>query len=477
MADTLPPNFHFAPGEVSPPDAGDDALPPASSPVVAPSSNPTGGSNGFVEKTWRVDYTGSAFSSQYWSTIAKRLWFDQNSLNTPSVATHVFHTSFTLKDQPLKAFLLAEIQKLSVDKEIVFAIVPLAGEKGKAVTHHHVLYDWSHRVWAGGATIMIKTAERSILATREIKNRAHKTEPDISAVVKKLMQEYKIDVKAQPCQAVEWVPETKKTLIQRNLTDMEFLVNELVPRSATTSGKGGYIFFTTDGKTGFYQPFGTPAGNYAPLPEAVLEVEEMDRSFNAARSGGSSIKVEGFDMHAKKVITKTFPDSGHTPAGGDTKARVTGLRYEYLPVQKPDAVEAWAKQRFYSNSVDACPVRVKLRGQSDFNIGDTMDLSKSSYRDHGNYKGTVAQIRHSWNGSRYTQLVLLLTDAQTSASGQVQPMAPNRAPSNTEAVVDSPAGPAIPEPPLPQSDPGGDVNGLPLDIPPPDGANEPPPLF
>jgi hypothetical protein len=415
----LPPDFRFNPSEF--PNSGDPdgTLPEDFTPSTAPASSSGGGA--FTEKDWRMDYSGSSVSSKLLEAGFKRLWFEQNAINTPSTATHVIALNFSLGNQPLKSQLFQEVQKLAVDKEIQFAIVPNTGG-GKVIPHHHVLYDWAFRMEGRVALLVLKTAERAILATREQKTRSHKGE--ISAIVSKIMSEYGVQVQGRPCQPVEWVPETQKTLIQRHLTDMEFITNELVPRSASTSN-GGYVFFTIDGKNGRYQPFGTPAGSYTPPPAALIGVRELDRSFDSARRGGSTIVVEGFDMHAKKVITKTFPPGTHNPGQGDTVARVTGKSYEYLPVQQPDAVEAWAKQRFYSNAMDACPLIVTLRGQTEFNVGDTISLSKSQYREHSNYSGPVAQIKHFVSRGKYCQYVLLLSDGQTSSSGQVAPSNPD----------------------------------------------------
>jgi hypothetical protein len=377
------------------------------------------GGESFIERNWRVDYTGSAVSSKLLEAGFKRLWFEQNALNTPSTARHVFGINFTLNHEPLKSQLLQEVQQLAVDKEIVFSIVPNEGQKLNAVTHHHILYHWSFRMDGRTATLVLKTGERSLLATREHKTRAHKANPDVTAIVKTIMSEYGVQIQTQPCQAVDWVPETNKTLIQRHLSDMQFIINELVPRSAP-SGKGGYVLFTIDGKNGYYQPLATPVGkSYSPPTAAVIGVREMDRSFDSARSGGSSIMVEGVDPFAKKIIKKVFPSSGHNPGQGDASARVSGSRYEFLPVQQDDAVDAWARQRFYSNSLDANPLIVRLRGQTEVNLGTTLSLGKSQYREHGNYSGPVAQIKHFVSRGKYQQFVLLLSDGQTSSSGSV----------------------------------------------------------
>jgi phage protein D len=122
--------------------------------------------------------------------------------------------------------------------------------------------------------------------------------------------------------------------------------------------------------------------------------------------GGSSIVVDGFDHYAKKAIRKELSPSDFKPSyGGSVDATMTGKRYDYVPMQSPQAVEAWARARLYRHRPTAFMFTAKLRGAVDLTIPAWLDLSGTKFRSRDNQVGVITKAVHTVTGGAYTMLL------------------------------------------------------------------------
>lgn len=358
----------------------------------------------FVEKSWVVDYSDSeSITPSRWTQGFKRLTFSQTIMNDASTATHIFQTLWSDDKGPSKSEMLKEIAKVKAGMKIKFKIIPHDDSNAPVVQHNHVVYDWSDRFSNKGAIIVLRTAEPMMMATVTSKNLSRRAS-SIDQMVVDIMKDYSVTVTPEACAPVN----DFQVLIQRNLTDMQFILQELVPRAANGS-KGGYYLFTKDGINGFFQTLDYHVTDiFMPDAMAVLSVKDIEQSFDSARMGGSSHTVDGFDPFKKALLTYTATASSDTSGGSPM---VTGSRYEYVPFQSNEAVKAWALERLGINAPTTAPLIVRLKGNTDVHIPMKLDLSQTSYRDNSNVVAPIAKIIHRVSKGVYTQTITLLKNS------------------------------------------------------------------
>lgn len=358
----------------------------------------------FIEKSWNVEYGGS-ITKDAWTMAFKRLHFVQNVRNKPSQATHVFQCYFQRDSVGQAEVLMQEAAKLKFSQEIEFNLCSREGTPERGTKHFHVIYDWNFRVTDSGFLLVVKTMDRLALATIESKNRAHNG--NLEEIVESILASYGISLFTEPCKEVEHF----KTLLQRNLTDMQFILHEVLPRSVNVNGVGGYSLFSKDGKEAFYQTLNyklpTP---FKPAPESIVGVTEAETNYRAAKLGGMVYTVHGFNPFTKKpIVVRASPDTA--PSQGSHGPKIPqASRYDYVPLQTEDAVTAWANERQGTNSFEAYPMTAVFKGSTALDLPMQIDFSDTKFRQTCTQVVPVVQIRHLLTNGRLSQTVTMLRD-------------------------------------------------------------------
>lgn len=358
----------------------------------------------FKQESWRVEYEGAGITKEAWALGFKRLHFTQNVRTLPSHATHIFQCKFLLDQQPMQETLMKEAAQLSYAKPIKFNLATLNGQH-RSTQHEHVIVDWVLKRDAGGFLLVVKTMDRTILATIESKNRAH-TGSTIDSMLRKILNEHKIsDLTVEACKEITHYG----SLLQRNLTDMQFIVNELLPRSMSSQDKGGYSLFTRDGKKYYFETLGHTKNVFKAKANSLIYVRELENSYGAGKIGGVNYTVHGFDPFTKRPYIESV-GSDVSPSYGELGPRVESTRYDYVPLQTKDAVKAWVTQRQFSNRYEAYPMVAQFRGSIDLEIPMQIDFSQTKFRTTCTHKVPVVQIRHLLTVGRLVQTVVFLRD-------------------------------------------------------------------
>ena len=345
----------------------------------------------FVEKSWNVEYDGEGLTKDAWNLGFKRLNFVQNVRSQPSHATHIFQCKFQLKGDPMQEQLMKEAAELAYNRDIRFNLSSREETPQRGTVHYHVIYDWVLRTDQNGFLLVLKTMDRTALAMIQSKTRAHRG--TISSMVSAILEEYGMEVVAQTTANVSEF----STLLQRNMTDMQFILNELIPRAG-----GGYSVFTQDGKKVFFQTLNHVLPVFQPEMEAVVSVREYETNYASARLGGMIYTVHGFNPFTKKSHIYHA-----TPTVEGPKIPMASL-YDYVPLQTQEATTAWAKERQLTNNYEAFPMQAVFKGNLGLNLPLEIDFSKTKFRKTCTHSVPVVQIRHIVTAGRLAQTVTML---------------------------------------------------------------------
>lgn len=364
----------------------------------------------FTEFSWNVEYESGVITEQAWRFGFKRLAWTQ-TVRGPSYAVHVIQCKFQSDDKPMQEKILKEVNAIAHGDVLKFRVCKLqGGDPDKGPWQNHLVYDWNFRSSSSGFLLVLKTMDFTAKAMVETRTRAHNGS-SVDAIARKLMEEHGLEFDAvETCQTIPHF----QVLLQRNMTDAQFLTNELIPRAVSKDGKGGYLLFTSDGKKARFQTlnYNYPEPKFQPDPLSLVDVREREQSFQAGRLGGGIYTVHAFDPFLKKPYVVSA-GAEVNPSLGKAGPRVIPTRYEYVPLQTKDAALAWARARQYTNRYEAYPIRAEVKGTPGLTIPMFFDLSLTKYRDSIPGALPVVQIQHVLTRGRLRQFVYLLRDKYT----------------------------------------------------------------
>lgn len=365
----------------------------------------------FVEHSWNVEYQHASITERAWLSAFKRLHWVQ-TIKGPSYATHVFQCKFTQDNKAMQEKIVHEARSITFGDPLKFRVATRAPTPETGPWQYHVVYDHVFRTSSKGFLLVLKTVDFLAKATIESRTRAV-TGQTIDEMVKNVFSVHGLVFSDEAIEACRSIPHFNP-ILQKNMTDTQFLVNELLPRAMSKDGRGGYVLFTEDGRKAWFQTltFGYPGSGsklFKPDPLSLVDVKELEQGFQAGRLGGAIYTVHAFDPFLKKPYVVTAgPDVA--PSVGRGSPLVTPSRYEYVPLQTQDAAMAWAKARQYSNRYDSNPMVAEFRGSLSLRLPMFIDFSGTGYREVLPSVAPVARILHLITAGRLRQWATVLKD-------------------------------------------------------------------
>jgi len=252
--------------------------------------------------------------------------------------------------------------------------------------------------------LVVTTVEQLAHLNRYTKNRAHsKHEKRVSTLVESLIKENELTA-----DSIEQTKEVQEfgLLRQCYMTDYQFIMSHLIPRSSGDSGSG-FRLFTKDGKKVCFQTLSYKAKDCTMEPEFVLKIDEFIDCYEVLKKGGIDIKSGALSPIDKRVVySDSKGEDGNTGSTGPSWSYPTYLQY---PVYSKDALEAITKSHQRGISGNAYPLWIRLIGSDK--IGKERMTPEfpmkikfgagTKYRKRDDQNGYLEEIVHHYDSGTY----------------------------------------------------------------------------
>ena len=351
--------------------------------------------------------TGWAFGcnlGNHISTACRKLTLIERANNLLSSA----ELHFLVKDAKVGDKLLNEITDDLIkkkDEPIQIWLHTASGKKTKVWNHviarMHLSYSQND---AFDVKLIVTTVEQLAHMNRDTKNRAHSEHQSrVSSLVESLIKENKLT-----SESVEQTKEVKEFGILRQcyMTDYQFVISHLVPRSSGDSGSG-FRLFTKDGKKVCFQTLSHKAKNCTIQPEFILKIDEVIDCYDIHKKGGHDVKSSALSPADKKVVqSESKGEDGNTGSTGPTWSYPTYLQY---PVYSREALDAITKSHQRGLVGGSYPLSIRMIGSDkvgkenislEFPMKVKLD-SGTNYRKRDGQFGYLEEVVHIYDSGAY----------------------------------------------------------------------------